>query len=120
MLLQILEVSADQNQNGPGYRVHGSMRVVDQDSGADLDPTGQAAAAAAAKGEGAAAAAAANGAAADLPGSRMAHQRRVCVCVYVCARMRTSKAAVHALLHPQVVLQGNTSAHAVVWLYTLL
>ncbi|WIA16485.1 hypothetical protein OEZ85_013166 [Tetradesmus obliquus] len=50
--VKILEVSADQNQNGPGYRVHGSMRVVDQDSGADLDPTGQAAAAAAAKGGG--------------------------------------------------------------------
>uniref|UniRef100_A0A383W4N8 S1 motif domain-containing protein n=1 Tax=Tetradesmus obliquus TaxID=3088 RepID=A0A383W4N8_TETOB len=50
--VKILEVSADQNQNGPGYRVHGSMRVVDQDSGADLDPTGQAAAAAAKGGGG--------------------------------------------------------------------
>ncbi|KAF6261416.1 hypothetical protein COO60DRAFT_1636853 [Scenedesmus sp. NREL 46B-D3] len=48
--VKILEVSPD--QNGPGFRVHGSMRVLDQDSGADLDPTGQAAAAAAAKGGG--------------------------------------------------------------------
>jgi hypothetical protein len=47
---QILEVSPE--QNGPGFRVHGSMRVVDQESGADLDPTGQMAAAAAAKGAG--------------------------------------------------------------------
>jgi hypothetical protein len=50
LLLQILEVSPE--QNGPGFRVHGSMRVVDQESGADLDPTGQMAAAAAAKGAG--------------------------------------------------------------------
>lgn len=40
---KILEVSPD--QSGSGFRVHGSMRVVDQDSGQDLDPTGQMAAA---------------------------------------------------------------------------
>jgi hypothetical protein len=48
LLCQILEVSPE--QQGPGFRVHGSMRVVDQDSGTDLDPSGQLAAAAAAKG----------------------------------------------------------------------
>lgn len=42
--MQILEVSPDQSGSG-GFRVHGSMRVVDQDSGQDLDPTGQMAAA---------------------------------------------------------------------------
>jgi hypothetical protein len=42
--VQILEVSPDQNGSG-GFRVHGSMRVVDQESGQDLDPTGQMAAA---------------------------------------------------------------------------
>lgn len=47
-VLQVLEVTQDMtnSSNGPaGFRVHGSMRVVDQDSGADLDPTGQLAAA---------------------------------------------------------------------------
>eukprot|EP00878_Enallax_costatus_P033584 GHUV01037115.1.p1 GENE.GHUV01037115.1~~GHUV01037115.1.p1 ORF type:complete len:502 (+),score=73.29 GHUV01037115.1:180-1685(+) len=41
--VKILEVSPD--QSGPGFRVHGSMLVVDQDSGQDLDPSGQMAAA---------------------------------------------------------------------------
>jgi hypothetical protein len=40
---KILEVSPD--QAGPGFRVHGSMRLVDQAEGADMDPTGQMAAA---------------------------------------------------------------------------
>lgn len=43
MALQILEVSPE--QHGPGFRVHGSIRVVDQDTGQDMDPTGQLAAA---------------------------------------------------------------------------
>lgn len=45
LLPQILEVSPDQS-GGSGFRVHGSLRVVDQDSGQDLDPTGQLAGAA--------------------------------------------------------------------------
>lgn len=48
--VQILEVSPD--QSGPGFRVHGSIRLVDQTDGADLDPSGQLAAAAAARGPG--------------------------------------------------------------------
>jgi hypothetical protein len=40
--MQILDVSPD--QHGPGFRIHGSMKVVDQDTGDDLDPTGQIAA----------------------------------------------------------------------------
>eukprot|EP00775_Hariotina_reticulata_P012440 gene12440-12577_t len=43
VFVKILEVSPD--QAGPGFRVHGSMRLVDQAEGADLDPTGQMAAA---------------------------------------------------------------------------
>jgi hypothetical protein len=41
---QVVEVNPD--PNGQGFRVHGSMVVVDQDTGQDLDPTGAKAAAA--------------------------------------------------------------------------
>jgi hypothetical protein len=40
--MQVVEVSPD--PGGGGFRVHGSMKVVDQDNGHDLDPTGQMAA----------------------------------------------------------------------------